>query len=172
MSQFYSQTGTFSVFPIFFSKEFRRHCFFLAPWYGQILNQRLRILASRQATLRFSPGLHQQPGDWMHDRQSGCPRECAKGLFQCSGIGTTPFPPTTFLRFCLMLPGKVSGYHTGATYSFFTDRPDSPRISCPLVHTKHCCSSLPSYSASERPTSLTGKTGPGAAIPHRAFRLN
>lgn len=50
-----------------------------------------------------------------------------------------------------MLPGKSSGYRTGDTYSFFTYRPDSPRSSCPLAHTQHCCSSLPSYSASERP---------------------
>ena len=104
MSHFYSQTRTFFCFPQFLP-EFRTHCFFLAPWYSQILNQRLRILASRRATLHFRPGLHQQPGDWMQDRQFGCPRERAVGLFQCSGIGRSPFPPTTFLRSCLMLLG-------------------------------------------------------------------
>lgn len=52
--------------------------------------------------------------------------------FHCSefvsafGIARSSFAPTTFLRSCLMLPGKATGYGTGDTSSFFTHRPALP----------------------------------------------
>lgn len=79
MSQFSSQTRTFSVFPIFFQAVQDTHTGSL----GQ------SDLAPEPPC--FSPGLHQQLRDWMQDRNF-----TAVSLFQCLAVAEALFHPLPF----------------------------------------------------------------------------
>lgn len=78
MSQFSSQTRTFSAFPIFFRVQ---------DTHTDSLGQ--SDLAPEPPC--FSPGLHQQPRDWMQDRNF-----TAVSLFQCLPVTEALFHPLPF----------------------------------------------------------------------------
>lgn len=101
MPQFSSQTRTSSVSPFFVHAVQDTQ----APWDTQILHQSLHVSAQGlDAAQKF---------------------RCCE-VVSVFGTGRSPFLPTAFLRSCLMLPGKASGYGTGDTSSFSAHRPALP----------------------------------------------
>lgn len=136
MPQLSSQTRT-SVSPFFVQAAQDT----LAPWDSQILHQSLHVSAQGlDAAQKF---------------------HCCE-VVSVSGTGRSPSLPTAFLRSCLVLPGRATGYGTGDTSSF-------PALPDPaLSHTAPPQSLLCLWKA----PSFPGKPGPGAGSAHRAFRLN